>query len=467
MRTPLILPLLLVTFLTGCVSFPKEKPPKTEAPTSWRFKGALPMDDGNIETQGWVRAFGSQSLAAVVTQCLESSTTVLEADARLAGARAAMMDSRSRLYPQVAWNGARTSFDRLSGDGIRGTGSTYSWTLSGAWDLDVWGENRSSLQAAEYLVDAQRYATIAARVDLVAAVTATFIQLSALRERLSIARRNLESAERTQRLVASRIAQGYAMPIDLVQQDALISTQRVAVALLQQQVGDSEIALARLLDVAPSAMSVDVDPFDQLSTPKIGPGLPAQLLFRRPDVSQAEASLLAADANLQAARAAALPGVNFGALLNDPGSTLSTLLRSPLYSVAASVVTSVFDGGHLRAQRELAAAQKQALLAQYRRSVVNAYADVESALNAINQTTVQTSMQEDAVSHARRALALSEARYRGGSDTFLNVLDTQRSVFYQEDLAVQVRLAKMLAGVALFKAIGGGWRVDGAASDYY
>ncbi|QQJ96436.1 efflux transporter outer membrane subunit [Burkholderia ambifaria] len=460
MSIRLLLPFLLAAVFGGCASFPEERPPEIQVSEKWKFQGTAPAGD-TVETLDWIRAFGSHALVTMIEQCLQSSTTVVEADARLAAARAAMNDARSRLYPQLSFNGARTASGWLSSRGATGSGAAYTWTLSGAWDMDVWGEHRSSLRAAAYSVDAQRFAAIGARLDLISAVTSSFVQLSALRERLGIANKNLASALRMQGLIASRVAKGYAMQLDLAQQDVLVSTQRVAVASLDQQVGDSEIALARLLDVPPASMSVDVDSFEKLSIPDIGPGLPTQLLFRRPDVSQSEASLLAADANLQAARAAVFPGFSLGASLSNPGSNLVALFTAPVYTVAASVVATVFDGGHLQARREIAAAQKHVLLAEYRRSVVGAYADVESALNAVKQADDQATIQENAVRQARQVLALSIARHRAGGDTFLNVLDAQRLVFSQEDLAVQLRLSRLLAKVALFKSLGGGWSING------
>ena len=466
MSTRLLVLLLSMMCFAGCGSVSVERPPEIRVAQKWKFQ-ALGSQDDRLEAQDWIAAFGSASLVATIQECLRSSMTVAQADARLAEARAALNDARSRLYPQFTLNGSRADSGAVSSHGAIGSGALYSWTLSGAWDLDVWGGNRASLRAAAYSVDAGRYAAIGARLDLISAVTSTFVQLSALRERLSIARLNVASAVKTQALVASRVENGYAPKLDLVRQQALVATLKVSVASLEQQIGDSEIALARLLDIPPSSMDIEIDSFGRLSIPAIGPGMPAQLLLRRPDVAQSEASLLAADANLEAARAAVLPGFSLGASLSDVGSDLARLLTAPAYTVAVSVATTVFDGGHLRAQRALADSRQQELLAAYRQAVVGAYADVESALNAVKQTTAQASMQDDVVRQERQVLALAQARYRAGGGTFLDVLDAQRSLFAEEDLAVQLRLSLLLGEVALFKSLGGGWRADVPASADY
>jgi NodT family efflux transporter outer membrane factor (OMF) lipoprotein len=434
-----------------------ERPPEVAVVQKWKFQEVRALDD-RLEAHDWIAAFGSAALVATIEQCMRSSLTVAQADARLAEARAAMDDARSRLSPQVTLNGSGANSGVVSRRGATGSGALYSWTLSGAWDLDVWGGNRASLRAAAYSVDASRYAAIDARLDLISAITSTFVQLSALRERQSIANRNLASALNTQARVASRVGSGYAPKLDLVQQQALVATQKVGIASLEQQIGDSEIALARLLDVPPSSMDIEIDSFERLSIPAVGPALPAQLLSRRPDVAQSEALLLAADADLEAARAAVLPGFSLGASLGNLGADLARWVTAPVYTVAASVAATVFDGGHLRAQRALAFARQQELLAGYRRVVVGAYAGVESALNAAKQSTAQASLQDEVVRQERQVLMLAQVRYRAGGGTFLDVLDAQRSLFAQEDLAVQLRLSQLLAAVALFKSLGGGWR---------
>lgn len=456
MSTRLLLLLFSMMCFAGCGSVSIERPPEVQVAQKWKFQ-ALGAEEAKLDAHDWIASFGSAALVATIEQCLRSSMTVAQADARLAEARAAMNDARSRLYPQLTLNGSRANSGAVSSHGATGTGAMYSWTLSGAWDLDVWGANRALLRAAAYSIDAGRYAAIGARLDLISAVASTFVQLSALRERLSIAHLNAASALKTQTLVASQVENGYAQKLDLVRQQALVATQKVSVASLEQQIGDSEISLARLLDVPPSSMDIEIDPFERLSIPAIGPGLPAQLLLRRPDVAQSEALLLAADANLEAARAAVLPGFSFGTSLRDVGSELARLLTAPAYTVAASVAATVFDGGHLRAQRALAGARQQELLAAYRQAVVGAYADVESALNAVKQATAQASMQGEVVRQERQVLTLAQARYRAGGGAFLDVLDAQRSLFAEEDLAVQVRLSRLLGAVALFKSLGGGW----------
>jgi len=198
-----------------------------------------------------------------------------------------------------------------------------------------------------------------------------------------------------------------------------------------------------------------------LAVPRVAPGLPADLLTRRPDLASAEAQLAAANANVAAARAALLPGIQLTGSAGLASNVLLNFLNAPTATLAlgASLVQTVFDGGRLSGQVNVAASRERELIESYRKSILAALADVESALASSSRTVDQELLQEQVVGEARRALRLAEIRYREGADDLLTVLDAQRTLFQAEDQLAQIRLARLQASIGLFKALGGGWNV--------
>ena len=191
----------------------------------------------------------------------------------------------------------------------------------------------------------------------------------------------------------------------------------------------------------------------------MAPGLPSELLTRRPDVRQAEAQLQAADADVRVARAAMFPSITLTAQGGLESNALRTLFdpASQLYSIAAGLTQPIFEGYSLQGQLEQQRGRYVELLQDYRKAVLSSFEDVENALVAVRQTTLQEKLQADAVAIARRAYTISEAQLRAGTVDLLTVLDTQRSLFQANDALAQARLARLQAYVALFQALGGGW----------
>lgn len=399
------------------------------------------------------------------------------------------------------------------------TGGAYGLAFRASYEVDLWGGNRARDDSAAALLQASRHARDAARLAVTASVAAAWLQSAGLRDRLGVADSNLASAERMLAMVASRSSAGAAHPLELAQQRGLVAAQRRQRAELAQQLEDSRTTLAILLGrtVAPAAPDVvpvpavspgpaAADPavatipaaavaaapypapaarladpaaataananananvappapslLASLRLPAIDAGLPSALLARRPDIAQAEAQLAAADADIIAARAAMLPSVALGGILQSSGHRPSGLLDNPLYSLAASLAAPIFNGGRLAAQRDLAAARRAELLAGYRSAIVAAFGDVERALNALSSLAEQHAAQEEELAQASRAFDLASARYRAGADSALTLLDAQRTLYAAQDAALQLRLARLQASVALYRALGGGWQID-------
>ncbi|MNT13674.1 Outer membrane protein OprM precursor [compost metagenome] len=273
-----------------------------------------------------------------------------------------------------------------------------------------------------------------------------------------MAQQSLQIAERLLQLVEVKARFGAATSLDLAQQRGLVAAQQRTLAAIQQQEAVARASLAVLSGhwnvQAPEQGSV-LD----LAVPQIQPGAPIELLTRRPDIARAEAQLQAAGANLQAARAAMLPRLSLSAGLGTEPESLRRLLDRPLLSLALGLTAPIFDAGRLASQRDAAVAQRQELLASYRQAIVAAYGDVQIALEASHGAQQQEQAQAQELAQARRALELAESRYRAGAETMLTLLETQRASFVAQDLAIQMRLERLQASVALYKALGGGWQL--------
>lgn len=409
----------------------------------------------NWPAPDWWRRFGSDELNALIGVAQGENLDLASATARLFQAEAQARVAGAALLPSLNLG---VSASRSGSVGQGDAGSSFGADLGASYELDFWGKNRANRDAAVASLRASGYARDTVALTVSAGVANTYLQVLSLRERLAIARLNLANAERVLALVESKVRHGAVSRLDLAQQRSVLANQRAAIPPLEQQERDARSALAILLGRAPQQFDVRESDLASLRLPDIAPGLPAQLLARRPDIRASEAQLAAADANLAAARAALFPSVSLNASLGAQNSVFSSLFDDdPIYRLGASLSQSIFDGGRLRGQREIARARQQELLYGYRAAVLAAFADVESALGAVKTLDERERLQAEVLNEATLVFQLAEARYRAGEVDLLNVLDAQRSLYSAQDQTRQLRLAHLQALVGLFRALGGGW----------
>jgi outer membrane protein TolC len=256
--------------------------------------------------------------------------------------------------------------------------------------------------------------------------------------------------------------------VELSAQKATLATAALVVPDLKQQEAEALASLALLLGRAPEQFSVADESLESMVEPKLGPGIPAELLTRRPDVFMAEANMQAANANLLAARAALLPSFNLtlSGGLQNPALNAAVITLSgvgPTVNLGASVVQTIFDGGRLRAMRAEAQAKDEELIAAYRSAILAALVDVENALSGMNHLEEAKTFQLESVTQSERAFEGATLRYKAGSGDFLTVLEAQRALYAARDQYSQYKLARLEATVALCKALGGGWQTQSPA----
>lgn len=411
----------------------------------------------------WWRSFDSEALSTLVAAAVAANPDLAIATERVRQAQAQARIAGASLFPQLDF-GAGTSRRESrpeGGDWSRSDGSNAA--LSASYELDLWGRNAAEVRAAQSSLRASRYDYETARLTLVSGVADAYFQLLSLRGRLAIARENLEIAGRVFTVVEARVRNGAASALDLARQQTAVLSQRAAIPPIELQERQTLYALAILAGRPPEGFDAAGAGVIALSVPRVAPGLPADLLARRPDLASAEAQLAAANANVAAARAALLPSIQLTGSAGLASGVLVNFLNAPTATLAlgASLAQTIFDAGRLRGQADVAASRERELIESYRGAILAALVDVESALAAGGRTADQELLQAQVVEQARRALRLAEIRYREGVDDLLTVLDAQRTLFQADDQLAQIRLSRLRASIGLYKALGGGWMTAG------
>jgi len=452
-----IFPAVLAVFALGaCATRGHPPAPAPAMPDAWIGQAA---SDATAPAPDWWRSFGSAELTGLIGAALSASPDIAIAAERVRQAEAQVRIAGSTLFPALNFSAGTGRRETRPHGGTRSGEDSSNAALSASYEIDLWGRNAAGVRAAESSLRATRFDQETVRLTLAAGVASAYFQLLSLRARLVTARGNLAIAERVFRVVDARARNGAVSALDVARQQAAVLAQRAAIPPLELQERQTLFALAILLGKQPEGFDAAATTVSAVLVPRIAPGIPAALLVRRPDLASAEAQLAAANANVAAARAALLPDISLTGSAGLASDVLVNFLSAPTAALAigASLLQPIFDGGRLRAQVDVAASRERELAENYRKFVLAALSDVEGALAAGSRSADQEVLQAQVLAQARRALGLAEVRYREGADDLLSVLDAQRTLFQAQDQLAQIRLARLLASVGLFKALGGGW----------
>lgn len=451
---------IAAALLGGCASLYDSPIPSFDiAPTvpgHWVEAGAKA---GLVLTREWWRGYGSSELSGLIDYALQANPDMAIAAEHIAQAEAQVRVAGASLFPalNVGVDTSRRE-TRPPGGPWRGDSSS-SLGLSASYEVDLWGGIAAGVRSANWTLKASRFDSETVRLTLVTGVASGYFQLLALRGRLVIARENLATGQRVLTLVEARERNGAVSPLDVARQRAAVFGLRAAIPPLELQERQTLYALAILTGKPPENFRAVGMPIVDLAVPRVSPGIPTDLLVRRPDIAAAEAQLQAANANVQTARAALLPSISLTGSAGLASGVLLNFLSAPTaaLSLGASLAQPIFDAGRRRAQVDLAASRERELVEAYRKAILAGLSDVEGALAAGGRTAEQEEFQMRVVVEAREALRIAEVRYREGVDDLLTVLDAQRTLFQAEDQVAQVRLSRLQASVGLYKALGGGW----------
>jgi NodT family efflux transporter outer membrane factor (OMF) lipoprotein len=378
-----------------------------------------------------------------------------DAQARIAGAA---------LLPNLSGGGSeaysRTSGSSASGLSIGGREVVnYTASLSASYELDFWGKNRDAAQAADETAFANRFDRDVVALTTLTTVANAYFQVLAAQDRLRTAQSNIASATRILSAIKDRFKAGTGTDLDVAQQEAVLANQRALVPPLRQTLDQNINALATLVSRPPEALRVTGGSMNQVAIPHVTPGLPSELLTQRPDIRRQESQLASATANVGNARAQFFPSIQLTGQGGYQSSALSSLFQphAAFFSMVGSLTQPIFDGGRILGNFEFTKARQDELLQTYRKTVVQAFADVDNALMSIRQTTEKLRLQREVLAASRRAFQLSEQQLRAGTADIVTVLNTQLTLFQAEDSLWQAQLARLLAIVSLYQALGGGW----------
>lgn len=445
-------------------SFAVPDPPKFDAA---REKAADPV------SERWADAFGSHELSALVDRAISDNLDIAAAVARIEQADAQAKISSAALFPFVGFDGsasrARTPGTAASqtppkqSDGtyhFKGSyRSLYSLGLTASYELDFWGKNRDASEAARKLAEATRYDRSVVQLATVASLVNSYLAVLGAQDRLRIARENVRIAAEVLSAVKARIAVGTATELDLAQQESVLATQRAAIPTFEQTVAQTRNLIAVLLGRAPEGFDLKGGSLTRLRAPAVKPGLPSQLLLRRPDVAEAEAQLASADLSVAQARAAMFPSITLTGQYGIESLLLKNLFRPEAiaWSYAAQLARPLLDGRNLQGQLDLQRGRYTELLQAYHKQILTALSDVENALIAVQRTTQRERLQLAAAAASRRAYEAARKRLQEGTIDIVTLSTTQTTLFQNLDLVSQARLARYQALVSLYQALGGGW----------
>jgi NodT family efflux transporter outer membrane factor (OMF) lipoprotein len=466
---------------TGCTVGPRyakpsapvppafKEPPPAEFKEANQFKTGEPRDD-TLRGKWW-EVFGDPQLNALEEQVLVSNQNIAQADAQFRQARAAILITRSGLFPTVTAGGSASRSHTSSNRGVsRGftVGSTNDFQIplaSAAWEPDIWGSVRRTIEAniAGAQVSAADLENV--RLSMQAELAGDYFQLHGLDGEKQLLDTTVVAYRKALDLTNDRHAQGIASGVDVAQAQTQLETTLTQSIDLEVVRAQMEHAIAVLTGKPPAELTIPIAPIN-VPPPAVPIALPSELLERRPDVASAERQMAAANAQIGVAQAAYYPTISLTASAGLEASSLLTLLNWPsrLWAIGASLSETVFDAGKRKATTDQARAAYDAAVAAYRLSVLSAFQDVEDNLSSLRILSEESQQQAATVKTAERLLELANNRYRGGITTYLEVITAQSAALAAEQAQVELQTRRMTTSVLLVKALGGGWNVSSLPS---
>jgi outer membrane protein, multidrug efflux system len=417
-------------------------------------------------SRDWYRDFGSTELNGLIDQAVANNLDLQAAHWRVQQALERAKQAHAGLYPSVD---ALGNINYLTGHSRSGGLHETDWSalLSASYEIDFWGKNRATADSARDSLVASQADQDTLALTTLAAVANEYFQLLSLRERLQLARANVDAARNLAEIVSSRYSAGLANPSEVAAQNATLAATQLQIPDLARQEDESVNALASFLGRQPEGFTIQGMSIEALTEPAVAAGLPAELLKRRPDIRVAEANLAAASADTVVARAALYPSLSLtlqGGLANPAVNAAVNSLSGvgPSLNLGGALTQPLFDAGRLRSQSREAQAKEQEALASYKTALLAALVDVENSLGALRHLDEAREAQDTNLKESTRAYEAAQARYKHGNGDFLSVLEAQKVLFAARDQYSQYRLARLQAVLAVCKALGGGWQADGS-----
>lgn len=452
--------ILLPVCLAGCMVGPDYQRPEVKAPQSFLYEE---KDAQNTANTDWWKSFNDPVLDALIAESLANNLNVKIASANIEQAAAVLVQTRSGLFPQIGYSGgASRQGMTVPAEGPIPSASvdrqSYQTLAGASWEIDLWGRIGRLSESARANVLATTEARRGVILSLVASVADTYIQLRGLDEQLDVAKRTLAGYAEALRLFELQFKHGQVSQMTVEQARSQYETAAPVIPNIESQIVQTQNALGILLGRVPGSIERGKSLAD-LSLPAIPSGLPSQLLERRPDLAEAEQNLIAANAQIGAAKALYYPSISLTGAMGNQSSELSNLFKgsSRIWNFSGSVTGPIFTGGAIAGQVKQAQAAQQAALLSYQNAILNAFSDVENALVSRQKLADQVKAQDGLVKSLREYGRLARLQYDEGYTPYLTVLSAQTQLFGAELTCAQTHTSYLRAFVGIYQAMGGGW----------
>jgi multidrug efflux system outer membrane protein len=452
--------ILAVGVLAGCAMGPDYRRPEVAVPDTYQY---LPKEAADTVNTAWWQQFGDPVLDRLIVEALGNNRNVMQAAANVQQAAALLTETQSQFYPQAGYDagGTRQQFstDYLPNrPSTSRTQTTYNVIASASWEVDLWGRIRRQSESAQ----ANLFATDEARrgviLSLVAQVANNYLTLRALDEQLEVAKKTLAAYAESLKIFELQFKYGVVSQMNVAQARSQYQTAAAEIPAIEQQIVNTENALSILLGRNPGHIERGKSVAD-MTVPQTPAQLPSQLLERRPDIAQAEQQLVAANAQIGAAKALYFPTISLTGALGSVSGDLSNLFTGPtrVWSYGGSLLGPIFTGGAVTGQVRQAAGAQQAALFNYEKTVQGAFADVENALIAQQKSRERLQAQQGLVDALGDYARLARLQYSGGYVPYSTVLQAEQQLFPAQLTLAQDRAQVFGAVVSVYQSLGGGW----------
>jgi outer membrane protein, multidrug efflux system len=451
------IPVMFLLFISGCMMGPNYQRPVLENPAAFRYDS---LRSDSVINLAWWDLFEDTVLHQLVYEALNNNLNLKTAAAGIEEARAVLGFTKADMYPFLDYTGSATRTNLFPGTNVPSDArNNFIGALALNWEIDFWGKYRRANEAARNELLASEYGRRAVAVSLIAEVANSYFLLLDYQQRLAIARRTVVSRRESVSIIGDRFDKGYSPEIDLNQAQIQEAIAAAAVPVYFSAIAKIEHALSVLIGRNPGPVLTGTNLSSQVVPPDIPAGIPSDLLQRRPDVLESEALLAAQTARIGIAEALRWPSISLTGVLGLASADLSTFIsgESVVWGGSGSLLGPLYHFGKNKRRVEIERTRTEQLLYQYRQNILSSFAEVENALVDIHTVREEKEARIMQMNAAINAANLSRERYDGGVTSYLEVLDSERSMFDAELGASEVTQRQLNNYVYLYKALGGGW----------
>ncbi|MDM0046482.1 efflux transporter outer membrane subunit [Variovorax dokdonensis] len=457
--------LLIAAALGGCAVGPAYERPEAASSAAWKelptAPGWVPATPADAMARGeWWKLFGDPVLDQLAERVQVDNQNIAVAVAAYTQAQAAVREQRASLFPTVSLS-ASTRRSGQTGGGASGATGSSSAALGASWEPDLWGRLRASVSSAQAQAQASEADLAAARLSMLGSLAINYFSLREADVELATLSTTIDGYERSLTIARNRYEAAIAAQTDVLQAQTLLANARQQRAALMRDRATSEHAIAVLTGVPPANFSLPVAEWKPV-VPIVSPGLPSELLQRRPDIAAAERAVAAANEQIGIQRSAYFPSFTFDASLGRSTTRWSDLFNASnaLWSLGLSLTQVVFDAGAIGARVDQAKGAHEGAVASYRQTVLAAFQAVEDQLTALDSLAEQVAQSRAASAAADRTEQQTDNRYRAGQVNYTDVVVAQVSALNARRSVLQLQVAQQIAAIGLIQALGGGWQAS-------